>query len=73
MLRGRSGILGGRQGGCQGGKQRMLRRLISRFVPGFGLEDPETEAELTDVAQALAPYRDEPVAPVLRLAEPPRD
>jgi hypothetical protein len=51
----------------------MLRRLISRFVPGFGLEDPETEAELTDVAQALAPYRDEPVAPVLRLAEPPRD
>ena len=52
-------------------KHGMLRRLISRFVPG-GVPD-ETETELTDVAQALAPYRDEPVAPLLRLADPVRD
>ena len=51
----------------------MLRRLIARFVPGRVPDEPETEAELTDVAQALAPYRDEHVAPVLRLADPVRD
>ena len=49
----------------------MLRRLISRFVPGRVPDEPETE--LADVAQALAPYRDEPVAPLLRLADPVRD
>ena len=57
----------------------MFRRLISRFVPGFGLDDtepdddPEPDVEDADVARALAPYRDEPRAPVLRLAKPLRD
>jgi hypothetical protein len=51
----------------------MLRRLLSRWLPGRGLDDREPEIEVADVAQALAPYRDEAPAPLLRLADPLRD
>ena len=48
----------------------MLRRLIAWFVPNRATAPREPEPELTDVARALAPYRDEPVARILRLADP---
>jgi hypothetical protein len=51
----------------------MLRRLIAWCVPNRVPEDRDREAEMTDVVRVLAPYRDEPVAPVLRLADPVRD
>ena len=51
----------------------MLRRLLSRMLPSRGRDDRETEPVVADVAQALAPYRDEAAAPILRLADPIRD
>ena len=51
----------------------MLGRLLSWCVPSRALELRTSEQETTDIEEALAPYRDEPVRPVLRLADPVRD
>jgi len=48
----------------------MLRRLIAWCLPNRTAEPGETGLEMTDVARALAPYRDEPARPILRLADP---
>jgi len=51
----------------------MLGRLLSWCSPRRALESPTAESEMTDVEQALAPYRDEPARPLLRLVEPVRE
>jgi len=51
----------------------MLRRLIDWCLRKREPHSSDPEPEMTDVAQALAPYRDEPPARVLRLADPIRD
>lgn len=50
-----------------------MRRLIAWCVPNRAAETRESEPEMTDVARALAPYRDEVAPPILRLADPVRD
>jgi hypothetical protein len=51
----------------------MLRRLIDWWARTREGRPADPEPEMTDVAQALAPYRDEPPLRLLRLADPVRD
>ncbi len=51
----------------------MLRRFVSWLLADRTPDAHDEEPEMTDVAQVLAPYRDEPAPPVLRLADPVRD
>jgi len=51
----------------------MLRRLIAWWARNREGRPADPEPVMTDVAQALAPYRDDPPPRVLRLADPIRD
>jgi hypothetical protein len=51
----------------------VLRRLLSWCLRRRATDDGAAESGPIDVARALAPYRDEPAPPILRLADPIAD